>query len=48
MTDNVIDAPYRHPKVVGMCDTDTFKAISNEEALDQVKKLFAEWSAKQA
>ncbi|WP_029543731.1 hypothetical protein [Selenomonas sp. AB3002] len=48
MTDNGIDAPYRHPKVVGMCDTDTFKAISKEEALDQAKKLFSEWSAKQA
>lgn len=48
MTDNGIDAPYRHPKVVGMCDTDTFKAMSKEEALNQAKKLFSEWSAKQA
>ena len=42
MTDNGIDAPYRHPKVVGMCDTDTFKAMSKEEALAKAHQLLAE------
>ena len=39
MTDNGIDAPYRHPKVVGMCDSDTFKAMSKEEALAKTHQL---------
>jgi hypothetical protein len=47
MTDNGIDAPYRHPKVVGMCDSDTFKELSREDAFKQAKTLFDEWSAKQ-
>ena len=47
MTDNGIDAPYRHPKVVGMCDSDTFKALSKEEALEKVRALFEEWAANQ-
>ena len=42
MTDNGIDAPYRHPKVVGMCDTDTFKAMSKEDALAKAHQLLAE------
>ncbi|MBQ7498412.1 MAG: hypothetical protein IJU00_11380 [Selenomonas sp.] len=42
MTDNGIDAPYRHPKVVGMCDTDTFKAMSKEEALAKAHQLLVE------
>ncbi len=42
MTDNGIDAPYRHPKVVGMCDTDTFKVMSKEEALAKVHQLLVE------
>ena len=42
MTDNGIDAPYRHPKVVGMCDTDTFKAMSKEDALEKAHQLLAE------
>ena len=47
MTDNGIDAPYRHPKVVGMCDSDTFKDLSKEEALEKVRALFEEWAASQ-
>ena len=42
MTDNGIDAPYRHPKVVGMCDTDTFKAMSKEDALAKAHQLLVE------
>ena len=48
MTDNGIDAPYRIPKVVGICDSDTFKDLSKDEALTQARKLFEEWSAQQA
>ena len=40
MTDNGIDAPFRHPKVVGMCDSDTFKDMTKEEALSKAKELF--------
>jgi len=39
MTDNGIDAPYRIPQVVGMCDSDTFKELPKEEALAQVKSM---------
>lgn len=42
MTDNGVDAPYRIPQVVGMCDGDTFKDLSKEEALAKVKALLAE------
>ena len=47
MTDNGIDAPYRHPKVVGICDSDTFKALTKEEALAKAKALFEHWAASQ-
>lgn len=47
MTDNGIDAPYRHPKVVGMCDTDTFKSLSKGDALAKVHQIFKEWRENQ-
>ena len=39
MTDNGVDAPYRIPQVVGMCDADTFQELSKEEALAQARRL---------
>lgn len=42
MTDNGIDAPYRIPQVVGMCDSDTFKELPKEETLAKAKALVEE------
>ena len=47
MTDNGIDAPYRIPQVVGMCDADTFKELSKEEALAQTRALMEELGREQ-